>query len=139
MEEHKTDNAALIATTVANSFLSLKFGANAIVKAAEASCSRLDTSGVELLQVQRTWLYPGLVDGLAKAVDKGYCNSVGACNLGKGGIKSLCRKLERRGLTLTSNQVGKTTKTNLVETISCCVIYTICTSRQLLYCSLNSV
>jgi hypothetical protein len=107
MEEHKTDNAVLIATTVANSFFSLKFGPNAIVKAAEASCSRLDMpSGVELLQVQRTLLYPGLIDGLAKAVDEGYCNgNVGACNLGKRGIKSFRRKLEQRGLTLTSNQV----------------------------------
>jgi diketogulonate reductase-like aldo/keto reductase len=110
MEEHKTDNAALIATTVANSPLSLKFGASAIAKSAEASCGRLGTSGVELLQVQRTWLYPGLVDGLARAVDMGYCNSVGACNLGKGGIQSLCRKLERRGLTLTSNQVRRKNK-----------------------------
>ena len=105
MEEQKTDNAVLIATTFANPFPSLRFGANAVVRAAEASCSRLDTSGVEILQVQRTLFYPGLVDGLAKAVDKGYCNSVGAVNLGKSRLKSFAKKLERRALTLTSNQV----------------------------------
>lgn len=116
MEEQKTDNAVLIATTFSNPFLSLRFGANAVVKSAEASCSRLDTSGVEILQVQRTLFYPGLVDGLAKAVDKGYCNSVGACNLGKGGLKAFARKLERRGLTLTTNQVRD--DTILVETLS---------------------
>lgn len=109
MEEQKSENPVLIATTFSNPFPCVtKFGAKAVVSAVQNSCTRMDTSGVELLQVQSTFLYPGgrraLANGLSQAVDKGYCNYVGACNLSKGGMKSMMKKLEPYGLTLTSNQ-----------------------------------
>ena len=89
-----------------------RHGANAVVAAMKNSCARLDTSGVELCQVQSTFLYPGgrraLANGLSQAVDKGYCNYVGACNLSKGGMKGMIKKLEPYGLSLTSNQVSST-------------------------------
>lgn len=109
MEEQKSENQALIATTFSNPFPSLRFGANAVVAAMKDSCARMDTSGVELCQVQSTFLYPGgrrsLANGLSQVVDKGYSNYVGACNLGKGGMKGMMKKLEPYGLSLTSNQV----------------------------------
>jgi len=111
MEEQKTENQALIATTFSNPFPSLRYGANAVVNAMKDSCARMDTSGVELCQIQSTFLYPGgrraLANGLSQAVDKGYCNYVGACNLSKGGMKGMIKKLEPYGLSLTSNQVRK--------------------------------
>jgi aryl-alcohol dehydrogenase-like predicted oxidoreductase len=79
MEEQKSQNPVLIATTFSNPFPCVtKFGAKAVVSAVQNSCTRMDTSGVELLQVQSTFLYPGgrraLANGLSQAVDKGYCN-----------------------------------------------------------------
>lgn len=124
LEEQKTDNQALIATTFSNPFPSLRYGANAVVTALKDSCARMDTSGVELAQVESfAFYYPGgrrsIANGLSQAVDKGYCNYVGAYNLSKGGMKTIIKKLEPYGLSLTSNQV------RIVES-SDCIVYSHC-------------
>lgn len=120
MEEQKTENQPLIATTFSNPFPSFRYGSNAVVKAIEASCARMDTSGIELVQVQAAnSLYPGgrraIANGLSQAVDKGYCNYVGAWNLSKGGMKGMIGKLEPYGLTLTSNQVRSSCAMGLIN------------------------
>jgi len=87
----------------------VRFGGGSVIKALKASCSRMGTSSVELYSVQKSLLYPGgkraLADGLAEAMDLGYCNCVGVTNAGTGAMKSFARKLDRRGVSLTSNQV----------------------------------
>ena len=73
----------------------------------EDTCERLGTSGLELYQVPST-LYPGfpnaLADGLSDCLDRGLCNYVGVSNMGKTRMRSMARKMEKRGASLTSNQ-----------------------------------
>jgi hypothetical protein len=114
MEENEV-YSPIVAGTYTNAWKNLfkngapRFGGNAVVKAIETSCSRMESSGVELLQIESTFLYPGgrgaLADGLASAMDKGFCNYAGIENVGARGMRGFARKLEARGLTLTSNQV----------------------------------
>lgn len=68
----------------------------------------METSSIELYQLQTTSLYAGgsgaLADGLADAIDRGFCNHVGVCNMGIGGMKKLQRKMEERGQSISTNQ-----------------------------------
>lgn len=103
----------LVASTFANPWMHLlegggvRFGRRGVVNALEQTCERLGVSGVELYQVPSA-LYLGfpnaLADGLSECLDKGLCNYVGVCNMGKLRMKSMARKMEKRGASLTSNQ-----------------------------------
>jgi len=112
--EENLDNSPLVATKFANpysQFLSspqIRVGSGAVLKAIKGSCARMETSCVELYQIQSTFLYAGgtraLADGLAMALDRGYCNHVGGCHLSPRQMKSLQRKMDQRGFSLSSNQ-----------------------------------
>eukprot|EP00567_Pseudictyota_dubia_P010108 CAMPEP_0197460708 /NCGR_PEP_ID=MMETSP1175-20131217/54754_1 /TAXON_ID=1003142 /ORGANISM="Triceratium dubium, Strain CCMP147" /LENGTH=528 /DNA_ID=CAMNT_0042995857 /DNA_START=201 /DNA_END=1787 /DNA_ORIENTATION=- len=103
----------LVASTFANPWMHLlegggvRFGRRGVVNALEQTCERLGVSGVELYQVPAA-LYLGfpnaLADGLSECLDKGLCNYVGVCNMGKLRMRSMAKKMERRGASLTSNQ-----------------------------------
>lgn len=103
----------LVASTFANPWMHLlegggvRFGRRGVVNALEQTCERLGVSGVELYQVPAA-LYLGfpnaLADGLSECLDKGLCNYVGVCNMGKFRMKSMAKKMDRRGASLTSNQ-----------------------------------
>ena len=83
----------------------LRYGRRGLVKALEESCDRLGNP-VELYQVPAA-LYLGfpsaLPDGLSQCLDKGLCNYVGVTNMGKMRMKSMARKMDKRGASLTSN------------------------------------
>lgn len=110
------DNPAidpLVASTFANPWMHIlngggvRFGRRSVVKALEQTCERLGTSSIELYQVPAA-LYLGfpnaLADGLSDCLDRGLCNYVGVTNMGKYRMRSMARKMERRGASLTSNQ-----------------------------------
>jgi len=106
----------IIAGTFANPWISLlkrssglRYGAQGVVSALEASCERMDQTGIELYQIGGSKLfYPGgsgaIATGLAKAVDLGLCNHVGVSNYSSRKMRSFSRKLGKRGVQLTSNQ-----------------------------------
>jgi len=110
--EENSDVDPLIASTFANPWMhlldggGLRYGRRGLVKALEDSCDRVGT-GVELYQVPAA-LYLGfpnaLPDGLSQCLDKGLCNFVGVTNMGKMRMKSMARKMDKRGASLTSNQ-----------------------------------
>ena len=109
--EENAQAEPLIASTFANPWLhlldggGLRYGRRGLVKALEDSCDRLG-AGVELYQVPAA-LYLGfpnaLPDGLSQCLDKGLCNYVGVTNMGALRMKSMARKMDKRGASLTSN------------------------------------
>jgi len=109
-EEAEAEATPLLATKYAHVPFT-RFGSRAVLDAIQKSCQRMETSNVELYQIQnpRWWMYIGgqtaMVNGLAKALDRGYCNHVGVCGMGPRGLNSFQRALEKRGFSLSSNQV----------------------------------
>jgi aryl-alcohol dehydrogenase-like predicted oxidoreductase len=78
----------------------------AIVSHLQSSCERLNTDAVQLYQVPKSFLFPGaiLANGLAAAMDSGYCNYVGVRGITSArALRRFCRRLDDRGFTLTSN------------------------------------
>eukprot|EP00978_Attheya_sp_CCMP212_P003321 scaffold6841_cov58-Attheya_sp.AAC.4 len=114
--EENTEHTPIIASTYANPYKSLlerssgiRYGSKGVLDAIKDSCARMETTGIELYQIQfYNFLYPGgrraLADGLATAIDEGHCNYAGLCNAGYSGMKSMSKKLDQRGHSLTSNQ-----------------------------------
>lgn len=105
--EENRDYEPALASTFANPWL--RPGSKSVFNALKASCDRMGQSSVELYQVRGVnLLYPGgrnfVADGLALALDEGYCNYVGICNAGKLVMKRMAKKLEKRECSLTSNQ-----------------------------------
>lgn len=109
--EENSEVDPLISTSLANPWMhlldggGLRFGRRGIVQALEDSCDRLG-AGVEVLEVPAA-LYLGfpnaLPDGLSQCLDKGLCNFVGVSNMGKIRMRSMARKMEKRGTSLTMN------------------------------------
>jgi len=104
----------IVASTLADPWSNLVGGGGlrlgrrgAVVSALEQTCDRIGTSGIELYQVPAA-LYVGfpnaLADGLSDCLDRGLCNYVGVCNMGKFRMRRMAKKLERRGASLTTNQ-----------------------------------
>lgn len=112
--EENLNNSPLLATKFANPYTNflnhprIRVGGNAVLNAASESCARLETSGVELYQIQSTFLYGGgagaLADGLARALDRGLANHVGLCHASPRKMKHFQRLMDRRGFSLSSNQ-----------------------------------
>lgn len=81
-----------------------------VVKSLEKSLERLETSYVDLYQVDFQKFHflsskSKIADGLATCIDRGLCTNVGVCNLGAGALQSFASKLEDRGANLSTNQV----------------------------------
>jgi len=100
---------SLFASTTGRS--GVRFGAGSVLRALEKSCERMETSNIELYQIDNiglSLLYAGgsgaLANGLAQAIDKGYCNHVGVVDASPRKLRSLQKKLEKRGASLSSNQ-----------------------------------
>jgi len=103
----------LVASTFSTSLTKIlsngiRFGGGSVVKGLEGSVSRTGLSTIELYQAEASLLYPGgkgaLANGLAQCLENGDCNFVGVKNMGKSGMKSMAKKLDNRGYSLTSNQ-----------------------------------
>mmetsp|Transcript_16220 Transcript_16220/g.22864 ORF Transcript_16220/g.22864 Transcript_16220/m.22864 type:complete len:495 (+) Transcript_16220:144-1628(+) len=130
--EENTDFTPLVTDTFEGSLSKVlanggvRFGSGSVVKALENSLARLDQSTIELYQVDSALIYLGgkssLAKGLAQCLDKGHCNYVGVKNMGKNGVKSMVKKMEKQGYTLTSNQFEfsltnrKAWKSDLIDT-----------------------
>jgi len=79
------------------------FGSAAYASSAEASAKRLGS--MDHYQVKSGFLFPGKLDAVTKILAKETCAFVGAVGLGKKAVKKAIKKLEKRGQTLTSNQI----------------------------------
>jgi diketogulonate reductase-like aldo/keto reductase len=122
---HTVDATPVLAGTFNPPVLSpLRFGSSAVVRAIQQTCERMEVSSLDLYQVDvlHPLLYVGggrsLAKGLATAVDLGLCNYVGVCNFGSGQLKSLCNKLEKRGIQLATNQVRNTIRVFLAAEVT---------------------
>jgi len=131
MDENK-DFSPLVSDTFEGSLTkvlangSVRFGSRSVVKALESSLARMGASTIELYQADSALVYLGgkssLAKGLAQCLEKGDCNFVGVKNMGKSGVKSMVKKMDKQGYTLTSNQMEfsltnrKAWKSNLIDT-----------------------
>ena len=116
-----TTDTTLIGTKFANAYSlfaaskgksGIRFGTGSVIKALEKSCQRLETSNIELYQIQDIGLsgaYLGgksaLANGLAKAIERGYCNHIGVCNVGPRSLRQFQKMMEKRGASISTNQV----------------------------------
>jgi aryl-alcohol dehydrogenase-like predicted oxidoreductase len=81
-------------------------GAAGLTNSLSKSCDRLEVSGLEVYQVKNLGWLPsgGLVTGLTEAViDLGTVNYVGAQNVAPLRLRRFAKKLDARGLQLTTN------------------------------------
>lgn len=114
-----TTDTPLISTTFANPYKlfmasggksGIRAGSGALLRALELSCQRLETSNIELYQISNMQgAYAGgkkaLAGGLALALDRGYCNHVGVCDLGPKSLRVFQRMMEQRGASISTNQI----------------------------------
>jgi aryl-alcohol dehydrogenase-like predicted oxidoreductase len=80
--------------------------ANAITSSLTTSCERLGVSAVDIYQVKNIGWLPssGIIKGMTEAViDQGTANYVGVQNISPLRLRRLINKLEKRGLTITTN------------------------------------
>jgi aryl-alcohol dehydrogenase-like predicted oxidoreductase len=105
MKEYKaSDTTPLIVETFANK--PWQRGAKALSSALAASCEKLEVSAVEVYQAKSIGWLPsgGIVKGMSEAViDQGTANYVGVQNMSPLRMRRLKSKLEKEGLTLTTN------------------------------------
>lgn len=106
LEELRLDR---VRTTVATSFNAPRFGASptTIVQSLQGSLQRLQVQDVEVFQVRPPMLggLDAMAKGMVECVDEGLCTQLGVVDMGAGALKSMIRKVERRGEFLVSNKV----------------------------------
>ena len=108
-----------------------RFSTNAgkVFKSLRSSLKRLGVEDVELYQAKPPMVggLNALARGFIEAIDEGYCTRVGAIGLGIGAMKSLQRKLKRRGEFLATNTVCVLSlvwkKDGLVLTIALVIVF----------------
>jgi aryl-alcohol dehydrogenase-like predicted oxidoreductase len=80
--------------------------ANAVASSLTTSCERLGVSAVDVYQVKNIGWLPsgGIIKGMTEAViDQGTANYVGVQSISPLRLRLLINKLEKRGLTVTTN------------------------------------
>ena len=109
-EEVITDSPPIIASKYSSIITPPIIGSRLVLNHILKSCQRMETSCLDLYQIQHSKLLllgqSAVADGLATALDKGYCNNVGVCNMGASQLKRFQAKLEKRGASLSTNQVS---------------------------------
>lgn len=115
-----TTDTPLIGTTFANPYTlfaaskgnsGIRLGSGGVLGALEKSCQRLETSNIELYQIENVGLLGGyvggkgaLASGLALTIERGYCNHVGVKNVGARSLKGFQKMMEKRGASVSTNQ-----------------------------------
>jgi aryl-alcohol dehydrogenase-like predicted oxidoreductase len=88
--------------------LPYRFDSRSLLKALDASLSRLGLASVDLYQVHFPSAIPrmsGLMDALAETVKEGKTRAVGVSNYGADQMRRAHERLDRNGVKLASNQV----------------------------------
>lgn len=105
IQEYKESTTTpLIVETFANK--PWQRGTKALTSALSASCEKLEVSAVEVYQAKSIGWLPsgGIIKGMAEVVlDQGTANYVGVQNISPLRMRRLKSKLEKEGLTLTTN------------------------------------
>jgi aryl-alcohol dehydrogenase-like predicted oxidoreductase len=103
-EYQETDTTPLLIDTFANKMWQRR--AKSVTSSLTTSCEKLEVSAVEVLQAKNIGWLPsgGIIKGMAEAViDQGTANYVGVQNISPLRLRRLMSKLDKQGLTVTTN------------------------------------
>ncbi|KAG7361002.1 aldo/keto reductase family protein [Nitzschia inconspicua] len=103
-EYQGSDTMPLLVDTFANKIWQRR--ANAVTSSLTASCEKLEISSVDILQAKNIGWLPsgGIIKGMSEVViDQGTANYVGVKNISPLRLRRLMSKLEKQGLTVTTN------------------------------------
>lgn len=103
-EYQESDTAPLLVDTFANKLWQRRAGA--VTASLTTSCEKMQVASVEVLQAKNIGWLPsgGIIKGMAEAViDQGTANYVGVNNISPLRLRRLMSKLDKQGLTVTTN------------------------------------